>query len=70
MELLTRQFNPATKCGGFALGTEDAAFSYLAMSASSDTPDQDPRWFAPLLYAGICLAVAAAVLGNLIFTAI
>ena len=51
MELLTRQFNLATKCGGFALGTEDAAFSYLAMSASSDTPDQDPRWFAPLLYA-------------------
>jgi hypothetical protein len=51
------------------LGTEDAAFRYLAMSLSNDTPDQDPWWFAPWLYAGLCLAVAALVLADLLFSA-
>jgi hypothetical protein len=39
-----------------------------SMSLSNDAPD--PWWFAPLLYAGICLAVAAALLANLILTAV
>jgi hypothetical protein len=34
--------------------------------SSSDGHDREPWWFAPMLYAGICMAVAALVLADLI----
>ena len=28
------------------------------------TPDHDPWWFAPVLYAGLCLAVAGLLIAD------
>ena len=45
-------------------------FHYLSMSLSHDTHEPDPWWFAPLLYAGVCLAIAGLAITELVFGAV
>ena len=45
-------------------------FHYLRMSLSHDTKEPDQWWFVPLLYAGVCLAIAGLTITELVFGAV
>jgi hypothetical protein len=40
----------------------------MSIQAYKQEPN-DPWWFVPLLYAGVCLALATAAMGDLLFAA-